>query len=207
MRNFAKTHSKKQLFALGAIILYVLIISIPALAEEPETPTTENMQSPLHVLPAVHNSDEWEWETAPPPPLPPSTPPIHQAIELRPVEPWEITDLRIRQVISRDGIIRPLLQSPELQTLQLIYNEKIEMLRKTHEPINNKMVGLNEPEFTILLNSTISLQEFILLTSINQKESYATNEAQNGFNHWQLALSGMGIALLIVLIFAKAWGK
>jgi hypothetical protein len=178
MRNFVKMYKKNMLLLIGTILVYVLLISVSAAADEQpplneESQLTENMSAPLHVLREVHNSDGW----------------LDRPI-IR-LELWEIQDLRIQQILRQDAIVRPLLESPELQTIKQIYERKLEVL------MNRWWYDFADIE--ALLGSTHALQDIILQAKIY--------EVQNGFNHWKLALSAMQIGLLAAIVVALIWRR
>ena len=169
MRNFIKLYKKNMLLLLGAIPVYALLISAPALADEypQEESTAENM-NPSSVHNDVYSDDDWEWEEAPLPTMPPPEPDWQQPITIVSIEMWEANLLRIRTILKQDEIMRPLLQSPELQILQSVYNETIETLKTVNEPKNNKIYEIEGASLIIVIENAISLQEFILQSTIKK---------------------------------------
>jgi len=60
-------------------------------------------------------------------------------------------------------------------------------------------------EAIMLVNAT--LQDIKTQAIITNEQISELREIQSGFNHWNLALAGLSIGLLVTLILATAWGK
>jgi hypothetical protein len=120
-----------------------------------------------------------------------------------------IHELRINQLLSRDEIIRTILQSEPFQAFEAIYDEKIEFL----ELALTQRHLIAEQDITNLIDSTISFQEFLLLESIRQtlqNELTTENSIQEitmVSNLWILASNAIIAGLIIMAIIAVLWSR
>ncbi|MCL2198878.1 MAG: hypothetical protein FWB80_08145 [Defluviitaleaceae bacterium] len=112
-----------------------------------------------------------------------------------------IHELRINQLLYRTPIINQILQLPEFGHFQSIHNEKIEFL----ELALSQRYLVAEADITNLIESMISLHEFLLLSTQNGMMDVA--QAQLSYRHWLLATTALQAGLMIALIFSSQWGS
>jgi hypothetical protein len=176
------------------MVLYVLLHVIIAHAEEPTEPlpgasaaatetTMEDMPTPAHVFHDVHNNFA-------------SIEPTNITIPPEWIARMAIYEIRINQILYRDGIIRPLLQQPEFQIFQSLYDEMVEFL----ELALAQRSLIAEADITNLIDSAISLQEFILKANM---QSESANEFLNEL--MQEVLQVAKLCLALALIFFSIW--
>jgi hypothetical protein len=123
-----------------------------------------------------------------------------------------IHELRISQILNRHGIIMSVLQNEPFLAFQAIYAEKIEFL----ELALTQRHLVAESDITNLVDSTISLQEFIMLESIRNAISF--DEHNEFYNRnlqeiimvsslWQVGIQAFSVALKIAIIIALIWSR
>jgi hypothetical protein len=187
MRELAK-NNKTNLILFGAsLLLFIIILATNARAEEPQM---ENMLPPGQVFHELHTANDTINEL------------LYDFWTDRMI-PQAAFELRINQVLYRNAIIRPLLQKEQFQHIEPQYETAIFWLEYILARRHSVGISIAESDATKLIESTISLQEFLLLA--NQQTNQTTTS--EGYNHWSLALTGMKIGLLIALVIAVAWGK
>jgi hypothetical protein len=197
MRNFLKTHKTNLLLLGGAIILYAIFFAFNALAEEyPSQPEAEiiieNMPETAHVLNDVHNFSIAPSNIAAPPEW---------------IARIAIHEMRINQILRRDVIIRRLLEMDELQIFLPLYEEMLEFL----ELALTQRHLIAEADITNLIDSTISMQEFLMLETFrNNIQGETTAEGVEIIISnlmWLVGLSAVSIGISVMAMFAVLWGR
>jgi hypothetical protein len=187
MRNFFKNNKTNILLFIGALTIYVLVVVANTLAEE--YPIIDNMPVSSHVIDDVHNF---------------MFAPANAAMPPEWLARIAIHEMRINQILYRDAIVRRLLEKDELQIFFPLYEEMLGFLQLA---LTQRHL-IAEADITNLIDSTISLQEFLLLETFRQNINGETvSELQSGFFHWALALMGVQIGLIIALVYAVVWGR